>query len=122
MVAEHVAERPDLLDDASTPPRPDITAVVRELVEEAVTQGISPASPRADPAVARLTARCALAAGRPDDAQLRSWLLHRLEAANDPRRDRYFQLLAVVNGWPAPEPVVPVIDWSVQALRVRTAR
>ncbi|MER6982257.1 MerR family transcriptional regulator [Streptomyces carpinensis] len=119
LVESHVAEPPD---DAATPPRPDVVAVTRELVQAAVASGVSPGSPQADPVVATLTARCAIAVGRPDDAELRGWLLRRLETANDPRRDRYFDLLAVINGWPAPEPLAPLIDWSVQALRIRTAR
>jgi hypothetical protein len=82
-----------------------------------VARGISPDSPQADPVLTALIAHCALAHGRPDDAELHGWLLDRLEAANDPRRDRYFQLLALINGWPAPERLVPVIDWSVAALR-----
>jgi hypothetical protein len=42
-----------------------------------------------------------------------------LESANDPRRERYLQLLAVINSWPAPESLAPVLDWFVQALRAR---
>ncbi|WNM32890.1 MerR family transcriptional regulator [Streptomyces sp. Li-HN-5-11] len=119
LVEEHVAHRPD---GAATPPRPDVVAVTRELVEAAVSSGMSPDSPQADAVVAALTARCALAFGRPDDARLRGWLVHRLESAKDPRRDRYVNLLAVINGWPALDPLTPVIDWSVKAIRARTAR
>ncbi|GGL07271.1 hypothetical protein GCM10014719_06720 [Planomonospora parontospora subsp. antibiotica] len=43
----------------------------------------------------------------------------RLETADDPRRDRYLRLLAVINGWPAPESLTPVSDWFARALRVR---
>ncbi|MFF7756229.1 hypothetical protein ACFZCP_45320 [Streptomyces sp. NPDC007971] len=113
---------PTLPDRVAGPPRPDVVAVTRELVGAAVASGISPDAPQAEPVVATLTAGCALAVGRPDDAQLHGWLAHRLEAANDPRRDRYFTLLAVINGWPAPEPLAPVIDWSLKALKMRTAR
>ncbi|WP_158541779.1 hypothetical protein [Streptomyces sp. MOE7] len=49
-------------------------------------------------------------------------MLHRLEAASDPRRDRYLQLVALINDWPAPERLAPVLDWSVTALRLRAAR
>jgi DNA-binding transcriptional MerR regulator len=119
LVEDHVAHLPY---GAATPPRPDVVAVTRELVETAVSSGMSPDSPQADAVVAALTARCALVFGRPDDAQSRGWLVHRLETANDPRRDRYLSLLAVINGWPAPEPLAPVIDWSVKAIRARTAR
>jgi len=41
---------------------------------------------------------------------------------NDPRRERYFSLLAVVNGWPEPESLQPVLAWTVAALRARTQR
>ncbi|MGY6019896.1 MerR family transcriptional regulator [Streptomyces spinosirectus] len=112
----------DLPDTPATPPRPDVVAVTRELVAAAVASGIAPDSPQADPVVATLTAACARAVGRPDDTTLHAWLLHRLETADDPRWNRYFDLLAVINGWPAPEPLAPVIDWSLQALRIRAAR
>ncbi|WP_435270353.1 MerR family transcriptional regulator [Streptomyces sp. 1222.5] len=104
------------------PPRPDVVALARDAVAPALASGVDPASPRADPVVAALTSRCAAAVGRPDDARLPAWLLHRLRAASDPRRDRYVHLLAVVNGWPAPQPLGPVVDWAVEALSVRTAR
>ncbi len=35
---------------------------------------------------------------------------------NDPRRERYLTLLAVINGSPAPESLTPVLDWSTRAL------
>jgi hypothetical protein len=87
-----------------------------------VASGISPDSPQADSVVAALIAQCALAYGRPDDTELHRWVLHRLEAASDPRRDQYFQLLALINDWPAPERLAPLIDWSVTALRLWAAR
>ncbi len=57
--------------------------------------------------------------GFPDDAGLRRRLVTRLESANDPRRERYLQLLAVINGWPVPESLAPVLDWSIHAVRAR---
>jgi DNA-binding transcriptional MerR regulator len=116
------AHSADLPDEAATLPRPDVVAITRELVGPAVASALSPDSPEADSVVARLTARCALAVGRPDDATLKRWLLHRLESANDPRRDRYLTLLAVINGWAAPQPLAPLIDWSLRALSLRTPR
>lgn len=101
-------------------PRRDIVAAVRDQAGPALAAGIDPASPQADPIVAAFTAHYAHLLGRPDDVELRRRLATRLESVNDPRRERYLQLLAVVNGWPAPESLAPVFDWSVQALRVRT--
>lgn len=106
---------------AVTPgPRRDISAVVRDRAGRALTAGIDPASPQADPIVAAFTAHYAHLLGRPDDAEVRRRLVDRLESVNDPRRERYLRLLAVVNGWPAPESPAPAFDWSIQALRVRT--
>ncbi|MEU9795115.1 MerR family transcriptional regulator [Streptomyces sparsogenes] len=101
-------------------PRRDIAAAVRDQAGPALTAGIDPASPQVDPIVAAFTAHYAHLLGRPDDIELRRRLATRLESISDPRRERYLQLLAVVNGWPAPESLAPVFDWSVQALRVRT--
>ncbi|MFD5594668.1 MerR family transcriptional regulator [Streptomyces griseorubiginosus] len=101
-------------------PRRDIAPVVRDQAGPALTAGIDPASPQADPIVAGFTAYYARLIGGPDDVELRRRLMARLESVNDPRRERYLQLLAVVNGWPAPESLAPVFDWSVRALRHRT--
>lgn len=68
------------------------------------------------PAAARVTSSppARVAAAHPSD------LLARLEAANDPRRDRYLRLLAVINGWPSPAGTAPAIDWFVRAVRARS--
>ncbi|WP_030554911.1 MerR family transcriptional regulator [Streptomyces exfoliatus] len=104
----------------TTGPRRDIAATVRDQAGPALTAGIDPASPQADPIVAALTDHYAHLLGIPADIELRRRLVTRLESVNDPRRERYLQLLAVVNGWPAPESLAPVFEWSVQALRFRT--
>jgi DNA-binding transcriptional MerR regulator len=106
---------------ARTPHR-DLGATVRDLVGPALAGGVGPESPEADPVVAALTAHCANALSRADDVDLRRHLLTRLEELHDARRARYFELLAIINGWPAPEGLAPVLAWSVQALRVRLPR
>ncbi|MFB6963460.1 MerR family transcriptional regulator [Streptomyces sp. NPDC056309] len=104
----------------TTGPRRDIAATVRDLVGPALATHIDPTSPQADPIVAALTAHYARVLGHPDDIGLRRRLATRLENINDPRRDRYLQLLAMVNGWPPPESLVLLFDWSIEALSVRT--
>ncbi len=99
--------------------RRDAVAVVREEAAPALAAGVDPASPRADATLDRATARYARLCGRPDDADLRQRLLDRLEAAHDPRRERYEHLLSVVNGWPPAESLAPVLDWTIRALRAR---
>lgn len=98
----------------------DPVAVVRDQVGPALVAGIEPGSLHADPVVAAVTAQYAHVSGDPDDINLRRRLLARLEAANDPRRERYLQLLAVVNGWQATESLAPALNWFIEALRART--
>lgn len=94
-----------------------LTETVRTLVGEALAAGVSPTSPAAAPVVDRLTAAYAETFHRPDDAALRSWLLARLDTANDPRAERYWHLLATINGWPVPESLADVFQWLTAALR-----
>ncbi|MGW4560947.1 MerR family transcriptional regulator [Streptomyces sp. NPDC004561] len=98
----------------------DLIATVRDRTAPVLGAGITPTAPGADPVVAALTAHYANVVGAPDDVELRRRLISRLETANDPRRERYLRLLAVINDWPAPESLAPVLDWAVQALRART--
>jgi DNA-binding transcriptional MerR regulator len=99
--------------------RRDPIAAVRDEVCPALAAGTVATSPLADPVVAAVMAWYADACGRPDDADLRRQLLARLETANDPRRELYLALLAVVNGWPAPQSLAPALDWFSRALRPR---
>jgi DNA-binding transcriptional MerR regulator len=108
----HVAERAPGL-------RRDPAAVVRDQVGPALVAGVDPASSQADPVVAEVVAQYARVSGDLDDIDLRRRLLTRLEATNDPRRERYMQLLAVVNGWQAPESLTPALNWFIRALRAR---
>jgi hypothetical protein len=97
----------------------NLAAIVRDQIAPAVAAGIEPASPQADPTVSVLMTRCAHLLDCRDDAESRWQLLARLERMNDPRRERYSSLLAVINGWPGPESLRPVLDLSVHALQAR---
>ncbi|MFS1300014.1 MerR family transcriptional regulator [Streptosporangium longisporum] len=116
MARDHAAER---AEGENPGVRRDLAAVVRDRAGRAASDGTDPASAEAGRVVADITARYAGLVGRPDDAGLRRSMLDRLEHMNDPRRERYSHLLAVINGWPAPESLAPVLDWSVRALRTR---
>ncbi|MGV9877995.1 helix-turn-helix domain-containing protein [Streptomyces sp. NPDC003006] len=107
-------------DDATGLPR-ILAEAVRSLVGPALAEGVDPAGPRADAVVAALAGHYAHTVGLPDGDALRRRLAGHLESMNDPRRDRYLRLLAVVNDWPAPESLAPVLDWAVQALRTHGA-
>ncbi|MEV7116874.1 MerR family transcriptional regulator [Kitasatospora griseola] len=97
----------------------DAVALVRDRAAAAVTAGLDPASAQADPVVEAVTAQYAEELARPDDVELRRRLLTYLEAANDPRREQYLRLLAVINGWTAPEGLAPVLTWFTRALAAR---
>jgi DNA-binding transcriptional MerR regulator len=55
--------------------------------------------------------------GKADTPDYRSKLLIRLQVANDPRVERYWHLLATINGWPIPPTLAPVFEWFIQALQ-----
>jgi len=84
--------------------RRDPVAVIRDEVGPALAAGVDPASPGAARVVAAVLARYP-----------RDRLMARVEAANDPRRERYLRLLSVINGWPAPESLAPALTWFLAA-------
>ncbi|MEV4299654.1 MerR family transcriptional regulator [Microbispora rosea] len=102
-------------------PRPGAVAMVRDHVAPALAAGVDSASPQADAIVSAVAARYADLVGHPDDTALRRRLLTLLETANDPRRESYLRLLAVVNGWPPPDSLTPALTWFIQALRARAS-
>lgn len=58
--------------------------------------------------------------GREDGAEFRAWLADTLETFADRRAERYWQLLAIMNGWPqrgAAESSIPPWEWLVAGLR-----
>jgi DNA-binding transcriptional MerR regulator len=97
--------------------------VVAQLVAEragaALAAGVDPRSDAAAPIVDELVEAFAGVHGREDDAGYRVWLAELLETGTDARAERYWQLLAVINGWPAREPAVPAWEWFATALHER---
>ena len=47
----------------------------------------------------------------------RARLLEQLETFTDARVERYWQLLAIINGQPVPPSMVPGFEWLIAALR-----
>jgi DNA-binding transcriptional MerR regulator len=56
-----------------------------------------------------------------DTPSYRTALLRRLEIANDPRTERYLNLLHLINGWPTQPSLSPIFDWFTCALRSHTS-
>jgi DNA-binding transcriptional MerR regulator len=103
---------------------PAIGAQTAEAITEhaggAVAAGIDPASPEATPILERLIGAMAEASGREDGADYRRAALDQLERSTDPRPERYWQLMAVINGWPPFPPQTPNYVWLRDALRPRS--
>jgi hypothetical protein len=89
--------------------RHDLAAVVRDRVRPLLAAGIGPDSPPAAAVVAEFADRAEDLAGY-------------LRTVNDPRRQRYLELLSVINGWPAPESMAPALDWFLDAVRAAANR
>jgi hypothetical protein len=94
----------------------EVTDHVRDRVAAAVAAGIQPESAQAAPVVADLVARYASTFAVTDSGAYRAKLLTRLQVANEPRVERYWQLISTINGWPTPPPLAPVYAWLIQAL------
>ena len=83
----------------------------------ALAAGIDPLSDEAAPVVDEIVAAFAAVHGREDGPEYRAWLAELLGTFTDRRAERYWQLLAIVNGWPERPPTVPAWEWLVEALR-----
>ncbi len=95
----------------------ELTAYVRDTVNRAIDDRITPESPDAGAVLAALVGRYAQTFTTVDSAAYRLSLLRRLEVAKDPRAERYWQLLGTINGWPAQPTLSPIFDWFTRALR-----
>ena len=86
-----------------------------EHVSPALATGVAPDSPEGEAVLDRVVA--------PDTpAEERARLLTQLETYTDARVERYWQLLAVVNGSQPQPPVVPSYEWLIAALRARAGQ
>ncbi|HYZ02104.1 MAG TPA: MerR family transcriptional regulator [Candidatus Binatia bacterium] len=102
-------------------PSPEVqeamVALMRDRVEPAAEAGIPPGSSEARPIVEEVAAAWARHTGRPDGPEFRAWLADRLEASSDSRYERYWQLLAVINGWEQTSGLTAAARWLLVGLR-----
>ena len=97
----------------------DAAQLVGERAGAALAAGIDPLSDAASPVVDELAAAFAAAHEREDGPEYRAWLADMLATFNDVRVERYWQLLAIINGWPQRPAIVPAWQWLHAALRAR---
>lgn len=146
-IATAMRQLPDQLPDDPTPEQVDAWLELASLVADpqfeqrarqmAVAggqQARAGATPPVDPTVVQQHAGAAVAAGvTPDSADGRRVLdqivepalpaadrlrmADGLETFTDRRVERYWQLLGVLNGWPALPSAVPAFEWVIAALR-----
>ena len=98
-------------DGAPETPEPALdSGVVTEHAGQALAQQIAPGSPEGQAVLDQILGPGASAARQ-------AQLLGQLETFTDARVERYWQLLAIINGWPAPPAAVPSFEWLIAALR-----
>ncbi|GAA0937157.1 MerR family transcriptional regulator [Actinocorallia libanotica] len=112
----HTAER----GAPTAPPRKHTVALIAETVPPLLAADVAPASPRAARTVAKIAAAHAAARNRQDTPALRHDLAAYLTAANDPRRERYLELLSTINGWSPPTHPRRELTWFHTALTATT--
>ncbi|MCX4744962.1 MerR family transcriptional regulator [Kitasatospora sp. NBC_01287] len=95
----------------------ELTEFTRQKVVEAMESGIDPLNDRAVPVIDDLVHRFAEVFARTPDAEFRDWMAQQFEEAHDPRVDRYWRLVWIINGWQVLPNLLPVHPWLIQALR-----
>jgi DNA-binding transcriptional MerR regulator len=92
----------------------ELADAVAARVQKAVDAGTAPGD---GPVLDDLVGMCAAAVGRTDTPQYRRELLPALELSYEPKAERYWQLMALINGWPSFPPQMHLWGWFVNALR-----
>ncbi|MFD6969266.1 hypothetical protein [Streptomyces sp. NPDC059949] len=95
----------------------ELMEFARQKVAEAMESGIDPLGDGGAPVIDDLVRRFAEVFGRTPDAEFRDWTAERFEEAHDPRVDRYWRLVWIVNGRQVVPGLVPVYAWLIRALR-----
>lgn len=103
------AAAPQAQGEASGQARPGYQETI-EHAGQAAAAGVDPASPAGQAVLGRIVAPTT-------SADQRTAILRQLETFTDARVERYWQLLAILNGQPVPPSVVPAFEWLIAALR-----
>ena len=122
MSEQHAADRAGAGAPATDAPGPDWqtgAALVAEHCERARTEGLDPTGPEAAAVLDRVAPAFAAPGDDPTDPAWRTQLADRIAQGTDARAERYWQLLATINGWPPVPTTVPAWEWFIAALRAR---
>jgi DNA-binding transcriptional MerR regulator len=102
---------------ATTSINRETATLVTERVGAAVRAGIAPSDPAAAPVVGELVAALCAAGDGTDSEGYRAELRSGIESGTDPRAERYWQLMAIINGWPPVPSTAHLWEWFAAALR-----
>ncbi|GAU69852.1 putative MerR family transcriptional regulator [Streptomyces sp. NBRC 110611] len=106
-----------------------LAELIRERTATARDAGVEPGSEAAREIVDRIVGACARLVGREDGSEFRTWLLERLEIGQESGYERYWQLIAVINGQladpanpadlvdPADPGMGPAVAWLLAGVR-----
>ena len=97
-------------------PARELASLVAERAGAALDAGVRPDQPAASVIVAELVAGYAAAADRADSPEYRRELAAAVRTGYEPRAERYWQLMAVINGWPERPSQLPAWAWFLAAL------
>lgn len=114
MSEQHAAAR---AAGAEQPDARAAAALVAERAGAARSAGVPPGGAEAAAVLDAILPALAAAGEDPRDPAWRARLAERLATFTDARAERYWQLLAIVNGWPPVPATVPAWEWLLEALR-----
>lgn len=95
----------------------ELMDLTRQKAAEALGSGIDPLGDRSTRIIDDLVHRFAAVFARTPDTEFRDWMAEQFEEAHDPRVDRYWRLVWIVNGWQVVPNLAPMYPWLIQALR-----
>lgn len=98
---------------------PNVAEQVPERAGRALDAGVEPDSPEAREVVDELMPAFGGTVREAEAPEHRARLAERLASGTDPRAERYWQLLAKINGWPEIPTATPAWEWLAAALRAQ---
>ncbi|MFJ8745107.1 MerR family transcriptional regulator [Embleya sp. NPDC127516] len=104
-------------DRADTGISDEVLEALRERITAAKEAGIDPLGAAAEPVVEGILHVLARAYPHVPDAELPAWTIRHLERIDDPRVERYWRLVWVINDWHVLPGLLPDFTWLLQALR-----
>lgn len=117
MSEQHSASRNTGEEAPSPASAQQMMQAIVEQAGAALAAGIRPDAPEARPYADAIATAAAGSRGVEDSPVFRSELADQLAIGTDARAERYWQLMAIINGWPPVPTMTPAMLWTIAALR-----